>query len=454
MQKTITLLLVALCVGTVSLKAQSQEVVAQGATLSITLDKALEIALSENPTIKIADKEIERTNYAKKEAIGNLIPSVSGSASYQRALKDSPMFFSGFMASMLGFKEGDGMRNPSLRNSYTAGVDVTVPLFSMGLYKNIQLANLNVEVALEASRESKVALKNEVEKAYYMALLAENSFEVIEASMKNAEENYRNIKLKYNEGVVAEFDMIRSEVQVSNIRPSYIQAKNNLLITDLQLKLLMGLPLDITLAIEGDLMEFKDEYKRDNNLYGYTLDKNTDLRKLTLQEGLLQKQLQLQKTQRMPTLGAAFSYNLITQNNNFKFGKYIWYDTPTIGLSLSVPIFNGFTLKNKEKQTKLAIDQLHLQKEYVTSGLNVQVSNALNTMSNAVEEIEANISSVNLAERACEISKTRYDSGLGTLVELNDAEVALTQAMLNYNSAIYSYLTAKSDYIKLLGNSF
>lgn len=458
-QKTATVLLAVLCVGSLSLKAQN--VPAQTDTLYITLDKALEIALSENPTIKIADKEVERTNYAKKEAIGNLIPSVSGSLSYQRSLKDSPMFMSKDMIGM--FQPGVNpstlpdvisMRTSGLSNSYTAGLGISVPIFSMSLYKNIQLADINIQVALEAARESKVALKNQVELAYYIALLAENSFDVMDVSLKNAESNYENIRLKYEEGVVPEYDKISAEVQVNNVRPSFIQAKNNLLVADLQLKMLMGVPLDIVLVVEGDILDYKDDYKSDSDLYSYTLDNNTDMRKLGLQEELLRKQLQLQRTLRYPTLGAQFNYNFITQNSNFDIFHYIWYDVPTIGVSLSVPIFNGFTLKNKEKQIKATISQLQLQRDYRESSLNVEVRNALNAMLNAVEVIEANASSVSLAERAYSISKTRYDSGVGTLLEMNNSELLLTQAKLSYNSAIYSYVVAKSDYVRVLGNSF
>lgn len=457
-KKTITLLLTVLCVDVIGLSAQ--EMPKQADTLYVTLSKALEIALSENPTIKIADKEVERTSYAKKEAIGNLIPNVSGSVSYSRTLKDSPMFMSGSMMEMItgapagSLPEVASFRSSGLNNSYTAGATVSLPVFSMGLYRNIQLADINIQAALEQARESKVALKNQLEIAYYTALLAENSLDVMVSSMANAERNHQAIKLKYQEGVAAEFDMIRAEVQVGNIRPSYIQAKNNVLIADLQLKLLMGLPLDIVLVVEGNLLDYKSDFKEDEALYAYNLDRNTDLRKLGYQEQVLRKQLQLQKTQRMPTLGASFSYNLITQNNNFDVMNYLWYDLPTIGVSLNIPIFNGFTLKNKEKQIKTGISQLQLQREYVADGLNVQVRNAINAMHNAIEEIEANSSSVRLAEKAYSIAKTRYDSGVGTLLEMNDAETALTQAKLNYNGAIYSYLTAKSNYIKLLGNSF
>ena len=462
LQRIALLFFLSLLATGVSLKAQ-QDAPQQVDTLKITLSEALEIALSENPIIKIAEKEVERTNYAKSEAIGNLIPSVSGSVSYQRALKDSPMFMSGDMIGMFQPNLPPGtvlpdvvaQRMGGLKNSYSAGISATIPIFSMGLYKNLQLANLNIQVALESARESKVSLKNEVEKAYYAILLAQNSYEVVEMSFKSAEDNYENVRLKFEQGKVAEFDKLRAEVQVSNVRPSFLQAKNVLQIVHLQLKMLMGLPLDIELVIDENLADYEEVYKNENLMaQGYDLANNTDLRKLNLQEDVLRKQIELQNTQRLPSLGAQFNYNFITQNSNFDFAHYIWYDSPSIGISLSIPIFNGLTLRNKDRQLKAGLSQLQLQKEYRVSSLNLEVRNAINTMDNAAEQIEANASIISQAEKAYDITKTRYDSGMGTLLELNDTEVALTQARLNYNQAIYSYLVAKSDYIKILGNSY
>lgn len=455
-QIRIILLAAILCIGSLHLSAQTPSATD---TLHITLDKALEIALSENPIIKIADKEVERTNYAKKEAIGNLVPSIAGSASYQRVVKDGTMFMPGPLVEMMtgapagSMPEVVAITSPSV-NNYSAGVTLNAPLFSMGLYKNLQLADINIQVALEAARESKVALKNQVEKAYYAVLMAKNGYEVIAVSMKNAEDNFNDIKLMHQQGLVAEFDMISAEVKVGNIRPSYIQTKNNLLVADLQLKLLMGLPLDITLLVDGNLMDHKDDYKSDNALLSYNLDQNTDLRKLDLQSDVLKKQLQLQRTQRLPTLGGFFSYNYVAQERSFDIFHYKWYSTPTVGLSLNVPIFNGFTKRNKEKQIRIGIDQLQLQRDYRAESLNVEVRNALNVMQAAVEQIKADINSVSLAERAYQIAKTRYESGVGTVLEIDNAEVAYTQAKLNHNQAVYSYVVAKSDYIKLLGSSF
>ncbi len=445
MQKTITVLLAVLCTGGLSLKAQNAATT-QADTLYVTLNKALEIALSENPTIKIADQEIKRMNYAKSEAYGNLSPTVAFTGSFSRNLMDNTFIIS---------KEDGLLFTIPASNTINGGFSVNVPLFSMGIYKNIQLAEINIKSALEASRGSKIALKNEIEKAYYGILMAHSAYNVTDASLKNAEGSYNNIKLKYEEGRVAEFDMLRAEVQVSNIRPSFLQAKNSLQLAYLQLKMLMGIPVDVPLKVEGQINDYENDYKSHNqDVLNYSLANNSDLKMLTFQEQALQKQLQLQKTARMPYLGASFSYMFNTQDPSFNILHYTWFDTPTVGLTLNVPIFSGLVNRNKEKQISSGITQLQLQRQYQETGLNVNVRNAIITMENAIELIEASINSIRQAQKAYDISKTRYDSGMSTLVELNDAEVALTQSKLNHSQAIYSYLLAKSDYIKLLGNDF
>lgn len=437
---TVLLLTTVILLSINSVRAQEAD------TLRVDLKKALEIALSENPTIKIADQEITRTNYAKSEAYGNLSPTVAITGSFSRNLTDNTFIIS---------KENNLLFTIPAANTINGGVAVNVPLFSMGIYKNIQLAEINIKTALESARQSKIALKNEVEKAFYGVLMARNAFDVMEVSLRSAEDNATNIGLKYTEGKVAEFDKLRADVQVSNTRPSYMQAKNSLQIATLQLQMLMGVPLDTPLATLGNLTDFENDYKNyEGRGIGYSLENNSSLRLLALQEQSLQKQLQLQKTARMPYLGASFTYMFNTQDASFDIFHYDWYKTPTVGLTLNIPIFNGFTNKNKEKQISSGITQLQLQRQYQETGLNVQVHNAISIMENAIDQIEANINSIRQAQKAYDISKTRYDSGMGTLLELNDAEVALTQAKLNYSQAIYSYLLAKSDFIRLVGNEF
>jgi len=411
-------------------------------SLTLTLDKALEIALSKNPTIKIAGKEIERLEYAKKEAWGNFFPTIDAVGQYERNIKKMVMSFQG-QTVVIGSN-----------NTFNAGITASVPLFNMSLYKMTQLSELNIELALENSRGSRINMKNEVEKAFYLMLLTQDLYAVMQKSMNNAQESYEDVKNKYEQGLVAEFDLIRTEVQVSNLQPNLIEAENSVELAKFQLKLLTGIPLDENIIAEGSLVDYESEYVNFNDLYNYALDQNVTLKQLELQNQLLNKQLELQKASYLPSVGLSYNYMFMSMSDDLKISDYNWHKTSTLGLSVRMPIFSGFTRKHKTAQIKSNIEALKLQRDYAATGLNVQVKNALTNMQKATEQLESNKTGIRAAEKAYSIAQVRYKSGMGILLELNDADTALRQAQLNYNQSIYNYMTAKSNYDLLLGKEY
>jgi outer membrane protein TolC len=416
--------------------AQAQE------PISLTLDKALEIAMSENPTIKIADRDIEKQKYSKKEVQGTLYPTIDATAGYDRSVKIGVVSIGGQSFSM------------GTDNTYNAGIVMGMPLFNMGLYKAIQLSDVTIKMALESARASKLSLKNEVQKAYYLSLLAQDIYSVMQMSMDNAQKSYRDAKNKYDQGLAAEYDLIRAEVRVSNIKPNLIDAENGIKMAELQLKMLLGMPLEERIKAVGNLVDYESEYESFGSLYAYNLDENTTLKQMDIQSQLLEKQLQVQKASYLPTLNMSFNYLYRSMGDGAPFSKFDWTPSSTLSFSLNVPIFNGFIRKNKVAQVRTDMEALRLQRDYTESGLNVQVKNSLIAMQNAIEQLESNKEGVRSAEKAFTIAQARYNSGMGTLLELNDSEIALTQARLNYNQSIYNYMAAKSDYELLLGQDY
>jgi len=426
-------------------------------TLRLTLEEAVQVALTENPVVRIAGKEVERQYYFLKEAKGNLIPTLNASGSFSRNLKDSPMFMSGSMIEIFMGDQYPGeipdviaRRMAGTTNSYSASVQLRAPLFSMGLYKSIALSEVGVQMALEAARKSRLSLKNEVEKAFFGLMMAQNALEVMQKSLANAERNLSDARARYDQGMAAEYDLIRSEVQVSNIRPSVLQAQDNVSLAGWQLRLLLGLDLQTPLQVLGDLSDYEPQMLQYRQ-FPVDLSGNAELSQLGMQARQLHAQLDLLKTNKMPSLYATGTYAMVSQNSDFKVQHYQWLDAPSVGLSLSVPIFNGWTNQHKERQVKLAMDQLSLQKEYREQSLSLEARQAHIRMQQAVDQLQSNKDGMRQAGKAYDIAQTRYHNGIGTMLELNDADVALTQSKLNYHQSIFEFLKARSDFDLLTG---
>ncbi len=417
--------------------------------IKLTLDKAIEIALSENPIIKIAEKEIKKVDYSKKSAWYDILPSLSASGQYAKYLSPASMAMMGQI-----------INSPT---DYTtqAGLQLSLPLFAPALWELIKMTTLDMQLAVEKSRASKITLRNDVAKAYYGVLLAQESHKTLKSSQALAEDIYQHAKKRFEVGLGSEFDVVSAEVQMKNIEPSILDVENGIEQAKMLLQILIGLEITQPVETVGSLTDY--EIGSLDNLNNLSVKENSDLRQLDIQQQQLQKSLSIQRTQRMPTLAAFGSYGYQGVGNKateINFGglpiqvekSSDWYSQGLlVGLQMNIPLTGIFTNTAKEKQTKIQINQLDIQRDYLKESLMLQVRTALNNMNTAVKQAESAKNNEGVAQKGYDISLKRYETGTGTILELHNASLALTQAQLAREQAIASFLNSKADLDKTLG---
>jgi len=218
------------------------------------------------------------------------------------------------------------------------------------------------------------------------------------------------------------------------------------------LKVLLGVDENVEIDPIGNLTDYETDFLNFKPLAEVPLETNTNLRQIELQQTRLTKQYELLKTTRIPTLAAFGNYQYQSQANDFNFSNYEWVSTLSAGLQLQIPIFQGFAKRHREQQVLVGIDQLKLQYDYINRNLTLQVRNSITNMMIAAEQISSSKVGIEQAEKGYSIAQTRYNTGSGTILELNDAAVSLTQSKLNYNQALYEYLKAKVEFETIIGN--
>ena len=224
------------------------------------------------------------------------------------------------------------------------------------------------------------------------------------------------------------------------------------------LKMYLSLPEEIDIEVTGELDGMRDAVFAGADALTVDLSENSSLRQLELQQEQLRRQLKVANASRLPSL-AAFGQASYTGNDMAPFlsvtpdngARYFWTNPISVGVQLSVPIFAGLTKMNQSRSIKNQIAQLDLQREYARKQVDVQARSAVNTLLTAREQMFSQETTVRQAEKAYSISQTRYNAGAGTMLELNTAQLTLTQARLNYSQAIYDYLSAKADYDRIIG---
>lgn len=421
-------------------KAQTEQTTQN--TLTLTLDKALEIALDENPTIKVAAEEIALKKVASKEAWQSLLPEASLNGSLDHTIKAAEMKLND-----MSFKMGqDGT------NTANAGLSINLPLFAPAVYRAMSMTKTDIELAVEKSRASELDLINQVTKAYYQLMLAQDSYEVLQGSYKLAEDNFNVVNAKYQQGAVSEFDKISAEVQMRSIKPNVISAANAVTLAKLQLKVLMGITADVDIKTDDNLtnyesMLFANQLKEED----MSLENNTTMKQFELNMKLLEKNVKSLKTNFMPTLSMSFSYQYQSlYNPNINFFDYTWSNSSSLMFNLSIPLYRASNF-TKVKSARIQMRQLDWNRIDTERKLNMQVVSYRNNMTASSEQVVSNKENVMQAEKAVQIAGKRYEVGKGTVLELNSSQVSLTQAQLTYNQSIYDYLVVKADLDQVLG---
>lgn len=421
---------------------------AQAAPMPIGLEDAMRLAMELNPTLRVAELEVQRANAGIDIARGRYLPSISASGGYTRNIQKPVIFLPP------GSPFGDVLEIGS-DNSYSAAFVAGMPVYNPALNAALRAARVEREMAGEDLRASKIELEYFVHSAFFDALLAKESKEVMQQSYRNAQENLELVRRMKNQGLAAEFDLIRAQVQTENLRPSVLQTENGYKMAVNYLKALIGLEESQEIEISGNLSELASETMAGFNIQEAqrSLVNNPDLVKLGLQMTLIDKQASSIRASGLPSLSLAGNYNFQTEANDFIISDYNWVKTFAAGLRFNIPIFSGFTIRNQARQLDLLGEQLSLQRDYLADNLGIQLDNVLNTMVVAVEKSNTSQGTVDMAERGYQIARVRYDTGQGTLLEMNDSELALTQARFNLLQAKHELLKAQAEYKKFIGKS-
>lgn len=450
----------------------------------ISLEQALKIALSENIAVKVADKEIERTKYAKKGTYASLFPQIDATGSYQRTIKKQVMYMDFDMDSFgggsaagsgstgsgtAGTGEGSGTgagstassskNNGGLEvgrwNTWSAGVSASMPVVNAQLWKSIKISGMDVELAVEKARASRLDMVSQVKNAYYAVLFSKEAFNVYKEVYENAMTNYAETEKKYNVQKATDLDMARAKTNVANAIPNVYNAESSIILALWQLKAVMGIDLEMNIDVEGAIEDYSEYMTSDvTKADSISLDRNSTMKQLEIQANELAQSIKAQQYAYIPTLALAFNYSYNAMTNDFNFKEYRWTPYSYVGVSLSIPIFSGGKRLNQVRQARNSYEQMRLQMTSTERNLKISIRQSLNTMETNVKSYDAAKDAVASAEKAYSIAEKSYEVGRATLTDLNDAQLALTQARLAESQAVYNFIVAKTQLEQTLGQDF
>ena len=442
----------------------------------LTLEKSLDIAFDKNPELQKAEKEVAKARANVWQAYSTILPQINGTASYQHAWDIQTSTIPNFLKIML--MPQPGVLPPNLEevftqyagampdfvslsfgleNTFMYGATLTQPLFLGGAgAAGVKIAGA-VQRATEQSFEShKQNLIYQTANAFYACLVTEEIAQVQQEALGQAENNLDLVTKKYNVGSASGFDKMRAQVEVANLKPQLISAKNNQKATLTALKTVLGLDRDTEIQVQGAFKYIQDDLdsKSLEEFQQMALGRRPEVNALEEQKYIAQKGVTIARSSFMPKVFFQTDYSFLAMRPNEPLSGLSQNDFSkgfTSAISLSIPLFNGF--RNTKNYQKAKIDYnitLDTFKQ-LTDGINAEVEFAYNGFLVAREKYDAASQSVDLAQEALRLANMMYDEGANTQLDVLNSQLALTQARLNYVSSIYEYQMARYSLQKATG---
>lgn len=419
-----------------SLNAQERE---------LNLDEAIQLAAKNNNSLEMARLEMSKADQQVREAYGNAMPSLSFDGTYTRALK-KPVFF------LPDFDNPDNGEVTPIEigsdNSIAVGFTAIQVLFNSAVFTGVGTAKIYQKSSRELYRAEYNKTVSDVKKAFYQVLLSQQVYETTKASMANAEENFRNVKILNQQGIVSDYDLIRAEVQVENIRPRVIEAEQNVLVVTNALKILLGIDAETKVRVKGELALLEVDSTLLNAQTA--IENNANLHALQYQKQVNREIATIRRSEFLPTLSAFGNYQWQAQKNSFDFAQKDFVGTSQVGLSLSINLFNGFQTSARVYQAKIDELKVEQQVRYTRESIKTTLQSIALRLEEAHKRVTSQSRTVELAEKSYKIANTRYQTGSGTQLEVNDADLALLQARLNRIQAVYDYMVTRVDLEEIL----
>ena len=434
-----------------------------------TLDEAINTAISNNRDISISVLNTKKSQAAVNEAYGYAMPSIDASADFSHFLKKPLMPFPDFGALLTNatysilFDENVIPRDDSkfvpvetqlqsfaLNNAYTASLTLTQIIFSSTVLEGIGASQTYYELAKSELQNTVSKTVLSVQKAFYNVLLAKAVLDITYGSFTNSQENFENVKALYSEGLVSEFDKLQAEVQVENIRPIVLRMENVLKSSKDGFKIALGIAQSEEVDVSGEIVLEPLDLIDENDLIEEALASNFNIKTLDLKKQVDEAFIQLDVSRYWPTLAGFANYSYAGSSDAWNYQNYSY---STIGLNLSINLWEGNRTKNRVEQSTITYKQTEEQllqlKDYTT----LEVKSKVQELDRVKSLVEVQERTVLLAQRAYDIAEVRYQEGAGSQLELRNANQELSQARLNRVQAIYSYLVTKYELDQLLGRT-
>lgn len=410
---------------------------------NLTLEKAIQIALENNKSIQSSKVNLESAKSRIIQARSGFLPRLGFNGTYTWLEKSQAM------------KIPAGVFGPEpvsmtldFTSDYVGAFSLTQPLFTGGrIQQGYKITELGLKSAQEDYKNQEQKVIFSVKKSFYNLLFAQNIVEVTREALSLAQEHARIIKVRYDAGEVSQFDLLRAEVEVANLNPQLIKAKNGVNLVSLVFKNILGINMEEEVRIDGKFQAEKFEQSVGQCLKT-ALENRPEIALLNYQKDIANRSVKLARANNLPSLSAVVNYQLLSQE---LFDRKKWQDTYSGMLVLSIPLFDGFYTRGKVKEARAALQSVEIGEKQLKDGIELEVRQAYLELMEANEIIISSQENVKQAQKSVDIAEDQFAQGYVTSLDVMSSQLALTTAKTNYIQALHDQVVAMAKIDQAMG---
>jgi outer membrane protein len=418
------------------------------AVRTLTLEECISIALEHNADAVIAEKNVQSSAAGVRGAVANFLPQLDARSSYSHSVQSFQDPLSGITVEGVDIPERYLERRS---DSYSASLSLSQSLYRGGYnLGNLAYARAGHQRAKDSREQIEQSLALEVKVRYYDLLKASRLLQVAEELVRSSEEQVKLEESLYEIGATAKTNLLRAKVKLGEDRLSLISAGNDLSIAKANLNDILGLHLDTPVEVVDNLTVERATLDL-AALIEEAISRHPSVRVAEAQRQQARASLGMAKSGRMPVLSASGNYSWGDSDLPEDMSDWKDHDSWSVGLSLSIPVFDGFATKANIHQAQLNMFVVEEELSQAKRDVSLAVKQAFLNVTEAEERIQVTEESLALAEEERRLAEERYRLGASFLLELIDSQVAFTTAQTNYISALYDYQLALAQLKQAVG---
>ena len=415
--------------------------------VTLTLDKSISLALDQNPFYLASQQRVDAARSQVREAAAQFFPSLDAQALTNLTEK---VFVLEFPSIIPG--EPPQRIAIDFTRDYQLGFQFTLPLWTGGrLTSGYNQAKYNLSYAKEGVRLSNHETVFNVKRGFYTYLVAKDLVKVNEEALDLAEKLLENVKNMYEVGMSSRLDLLRAEVRVVNLRPALIASRNNVAVTELNLKTLLGLELTQPVEIVGELKYEPLELNLQECLAKAIVNR-PEIKQLQYQKSIADEMVRMAWASGLPSVAVTGNYTY--WGDSLNFGNGSWQNFYAFNLVLNIPVFHGGATFAKVAQSKAVVKELEHTEQGLLDNVKYEVEAAFLNLEQARQALLSQEKNIEQALESVRVAELNYTEGLVTLVDVGTAQVALTEARTNYLRAIFEYVIYQAQLEKAMGLSW